>query len=110
MSHSGYTPGVWSAICDVCGFTFGSNELKERWDGLRTCKKDWEGRHPQDFIRAREEKITPPWTRPEAPDTFENAPACFIWDSSGYADLASADCAQAANTTYSYLFLLEAKS
>jgi hypothetical protein len=31
------------------------------------CEKDWETRHPQDFVRARPEKVTPPWTRPAEP-------------------------------------------
>jgi hypothetical protein len=69
---SGWIPGRWSAICDVCGFKFKSDEILDRWDGLKVCKKDWETRHPQDFVRGRSEKVTPPWTRPEPEDTFLN--------------------------------------
>lgn len=30
----------------------------------------WEPRHPQDFVRGVKDKQTPPWVRPEPPDTF----------------------------------------
>ena len=70
MTYKGKWPGTWAAICDVCGFRFPSDKLKERWDGLKVCADDYETRHPQDFIRLREEQISPPWTRPVAPDTF----------------------------------------
>lgn len=61
--------GVWKAICDVCGFEFFSDELEKRWDGLMVCRKDFETRHPQEFMRPIvEHKI--PWSRPEQPDVF----------------------------------------
>lgn len=107
---AGWEPGKWSAICDVCGFSFKSNELRDRWDGLKVCQKDWEPRHPQDLIRARTERITPPWTRPEVEDTFENAPACFVWQASCYVGLATAGCAQAGNTTFTYQFLIDIRT
>lgn len=69
MSNHGYQPGVWSAICDVCGFEYKSYQLKKRWDGYMVCSKDWEPRHPQEFVKDKPSKALP-WTRPEAPDTF----------------------------------------
>jgi hypothetical protein len=65
-----YYPGKWKAICDVCGFQYMNDELMDRWDGYKVCKKDWEPRHPQDFVRSYPERITPPWTRPPQPDVF----------------------------------------
>ena len=59
-----YKKGDWKAICDSCGFEFYASELKERWDGMRVCKEDYETRHPLDFIRAKEDKPNIIWTRP----------------------------------------------
>ena len=62
--------GDWNAICDVCGFKFKASQLKKRWDGFMVCDKDWERRHPQDFLKAKPDSPTPPWTRPVVPDDF----------------------------------------
>lgn len=59
-----FKKGSWNATCDVCGFDFKAQELKQRWDGLRVCKEDWEARHPLDFQRVKPEKPTIPWSRP----------------------------------------------
>jgi len=64
-----YKKGCWNAICDVCGFEFKSDKLKERWDGLMVCREDWETRHPQDFVRPVKESVIP-WSRPEPADVF----------------------------------------
>lgn len=66
--------GEWNAICDVCGLKFKSSMLQRRWDGLMTCDKDWETRHPQDFLRVNKEVISPPWVRPEGEDSFISVP------------------------------------
>lgn len=55
--------GDWNAICDVCGQQFKASELQKRWDGLMTCKEDWEVRHPLDFIRVKPDRQSVPWTR-----------------------------------------------
>lgn len=60
-----FKKGSWNAVCDVCGFVFKSHELKQRWDGMRVCKEDWEPRHPSDFQRVKGEKSPPPWTSPD---------------------------------------------
>jgi hypothetical protein len=49
------------------------------------CEKDFETRHPQDFLRTRSERVVPPWTRPEPPDNFSLF--CDVWTSSSYADI-----------------------
>jgi hypothetical protein len=72
--HTHYVPGEWNAICDRCGFEFKASELKKEWTGLMVCAKDWEPRHPQDFIRVPKEEIAPPWTRPEPDDVFIDVP------------------------------------
>jgi len=65
-----YVVGEWNAICDVCGFKVKASTLRDRWDGLKVCPKDWESRHPSDFIRATKDDMSVPWTRPEPTDTF----------------------------------------
>lgn len=101
----GKWPGTWKTVCDVCGFWFPSDAMRQRWDNLMTCEKDWEPRHPQDFIRGVPDNPAPPWVRPDPADSY--LAACNIVTNSGYSDMASADCAQADNTTFSYAFLLD---
>lgn len=73
-----YLHGSHNAICDRCGYKFKAHNLKKEWTGLRTCSgagtnNCWEPRHPQDFVRGRPDKQSPPWTRSEGDDTFISA-------------------------------------
>jgi len=70
MSRNYYTSGEWNLICDVCSKKIKAGEAKKRWDGLIVCPSDFEHRHPQDYIRAKTDKITVPFTRPRPPDLF----------------------------------------
>lgn len=71
MSREWYwKSGEWYIICDVCGHKIRANESRERWDGFRVCKDDWETRHPMDFLKSRTDKITPAFIRPQPTDTF----------------------------------------
>jgi hypothetical protein len=83
-------PGTWLAVCDVCGFEFPSNEIKDRWDGLKVCSKDWEVKHPQLYIRAPRESIVPPWVRPEPADVFVQF--CTLAQSIAVPGLATPGC------------------
>ena len=65
-----YRPGDYYGICDECGFKVRASELKRRWDNLQVCSKDWEPRHPQDFIRGKKDRQRVANPSPEAPDTF----------------------------------------
>jgi hypothetical protein len=65
-----YRAGDHYVICDCCGFKVRASDTRKRWDGLRVCTKDWETRHPQDFVRGRMDRIRVPDARPEAPDSF----------------------------------------
>lgn len=100
--------GTWSVICDVCGFRFRSDEVKKRWDGLITCEKDWEIKHPQLTIRVPKEDIAPPFTRPE-PAEISVGPVCYFHSRQAYADIGEADCMQADITTISYSLAKEMK-
>lgn len=77
-----YIPGDWNAVCDVCGFEFKASQLRKRWDGYRVCSKDWEQRHPQDFIRGKPERNRVPWARQETPDIFVSNPHVLTTESS----------------------------
>lgn len=62
--HNYYKAGEWNLICDVCGKKIKAGEAKHRWDGFIVCPSDFEYRHEQDFVRARQDKISVPFTRP----------------------------------------------
>lgn len=50
-----YKKGTWNYICPVCGFKYHADQVLRRWDGLYVCKKDFEFRHEQDFLRTQPE-------------------------------------------------------
>lgn len=62
--NPGYQPGNHWLVCDVCGFDYRFSDMKRRWDGAWVCKKDFEERHPQDFVRGRRDHIRVPVARP----------------------------------------------
>ena len=68
--HNYYILGEWNLICDVCGKKIKAHEAKHRWDGFVVCPSDFEYRHEQDFVRARQDKISVPFTRPRPVDVF----------------------------------------
>lgn len=94
MTQNYYKSGEWNVTCDVCSKKIKASESKQRWDGLIVCADDFEYRHPQDFVRARQDKISVPFTRPIPTLTYVTL-ACDIWTSQGVADEGVADCAQA---------------
>jgi hypothetical protein len=102
-----YKPGLWNAACAVCGFKKKSDQLFLNWKGFYVCEEDFEYRHPSDFLKSRLEKITVSFTRPEY-DT-EDTDVCYMWERSGYAGLASANCGRAGNTTQTYAFLVSVR-
>lgn len=69
-SPTRYVKGDYKTTCDVCGRRYLASQLRQRWDGLMTCKDDYEERHPQDFVRARVDNLSVPWSRPEPSNTF----------------------------------------
>ena len=72
MAKNYYVSGEWNLICDVCSKKIKASDAKQRWDGLIVCPSDFEHRHPQDFVKAKTDKITVPFTRPIPPLTFTN--------------------------------------
>lgn len=84
MSKNRYVSGQFNVICDVCGKKIKSGQARKRWDGFIVCPDDYETRHSQDFVRARQDKISVPFTRPRPVDVFvEVAYICTPEGSSG---------------------------
>lgn len=103
-----YISGQWNAVCDRCGFEFKSSQLKKDWQGFMVCSKDYEPRHPQDFIKTRAERPAPAWTRPEGEDEFLEV--CYLWELSAYVGLGTAGCMRAGNTSLPYTMLATLKT
>lgn len=61
-----YVSGDWWITCDSCGKKIKASESRKRWDGFIVCPDDYEERQPLDFIRARVDKISVPFTRPKS--------------------------------------------
>jgi hypothetical protein len=78
MSKDYYVGGEWNACCDRCGFIYKSSELKKTWDGLMVCEKDWEPRHPQEFVKGTKDKQAVPWSKDEQPDTFTSVAQTLV--------------------------------
>lgn len=72
MAKNYYVSGNWNVICDVCSKKIKASDAKQRWDGLIVCPSDFEHRHPQDYVRAKTDKITVPFSRPIPPLVFTN--------------------------------------
>lgn len=64
MKKNHFISGEWNVTCDVCSKKIKAHEAKMRWDGFIVCPDDMEQRHPQDFVKAKTDKITVPFQRP----------------------------------------------
>ena len=65
-----WAPGDYNAICDRCGRKFKASELQRTWDGFMVCPRDWEPRHPQDFVRGLPDPVPVPWSRSPGTPTY----------------------------------------
>ena len=72
MAKNYFLSGAWNTTCDVCSKKIKASEARQRWDGLIVCPSDFEHRHEQDYVKARTDKITVPFTRPIPPLMFTN--------------------------------------
>lgn len=55
--NQGYQPMNHWVVCDACGFDIRAEDIKETWDHRMVCPSDWEPRHPQDFVRSKQDHI-----------------------------------------------------
>lgn len=92
-----YKTGEWNVFCMVCNRKIKSGEAKKRWDGLIVCPEDYENRHPMDFLRTRQERITVPFTSDTSFNQFNGPvyppyPFCTQEGASGMPGFAVAGC------------------
>jgi hypothetical protein len=92
MSKNYFKSGEWNVTCDVCSKKLKAHEAHHRWDGFIVCKDDYETRHEQDFVRARQDKISVPFQRPIPTLIFGHV--CTPYTSQGRTDIGVADCAR----------------
>lgn len=87
--------GAWNATCDACGRKYKSTQLRKRWDGFMVCEREWETRHPQDFVRARPspDPAPLPWTRTQPEPNFILADGCWPNGKTAIPGLAMPGCA-----------------
>jgi len=111
MSRNYYSPGSWNIICDSCSKKIKASESKQRWDGLIVCPSCYEQRHPQDFVKARQDKITVPFSRPKEVPTYTDVPyidlgatLCTPQAASGMAGICTTGCARAGILLNGYIF------
>jgi hypothetical protein len=57
--------GTWNALCDRCQRKYKANQLRLEWTGWRVCKKCWEPRHPQEFLKGKKDDQNVSFTRPD---------------------------------------------
>lgn len=84
MSKNYYVSGEWNVTCDVCSKKIKSSQAKQRWDGFIVCPEDYEQRHPQDFVKAKTDKVSVPFTRPIPTITFIDVNYITIYVSNDY--------------------------
>lgn len=94
-----YKSGSWNVFCMICNRKIKSEMALKRWDGLIVCPDDYENRHPMDFLRARQERISVPYTSDTSFDTFNGPtypqyPFCTAEGASGVPGLATPGCAR----------------
>lgn len=102
MKEWNYKPGDWWLFCDSCGKKIKASNSRHRWDGFIVCDGCFEHRHPQDFVKTKNDKITVPFSRPRTEDTFIDVSyiielSCTPTTSSCMADFGTANCATVGN-------------
>ena len=74
MSKNYYLSGEFNLTCDRCSKKIKAHQAKHEWTGFIVCGDCYETRHEQDFVRARQDKISVPFTRPRPSDIFVDVP------------------------------------
>ena len=97
--HNHYISGEFNVTCDVCSRKIKAGDAKQRWDGFIVCPDDFETRQPQDFVRAKVDKISIPFSRPIPPLVFVDVLyACTTDGRTARAGLAVAGCSITGST------------
>lgn len=61
----GYREGDHLVTDDVTGFVRRASETSKRWDGMIVDARNYETRHPQDYVRTRPDRQTVSDPRPD---------------------------------------------
>lgn len=64
-----HKPGDWLYACQRCGVVHYASEIQKEWTGLRVCRRCFEPRHPQDFVRGHKDDMAVPYANHPA-DVF----------------------------------------
>jgi len=86
MNRNYYESGGWNLICDICSIKYKAKKAKQRWDGFIVCPNCYEQRHPQDFVKSRQDKISVPFSRPIPQEIFVVVPYNFYIDEQYFVD------------------------
>jgi hypothetical protein len=86
MNKNYYESGGWNLICDVCSIKYKAKKAKQRWDGFIVCPNCYEQRHPQDFVKTRQDKISVPFSRPIPQEIFVVVPYNFYINEQYFVD------------------------
>ena len=86
MGKNYFESGEWNLICDVCSVKYKAGKAKHRWDGFIVCPNCYEQRHPQDFVRTKQDKISVPFSRPIPQEIFVVVPYNFYIDERYFVD------------------------
>ena len=86
MSKNYFISGEWNLICDVCSIKYKAVKAKHRWDGFIVCPNCYEQRHPQDFVRTKQDKIAVPFSRPIPQEIFVVVPYNLYIDEQYFVD------------------------
>ena len=80
MSKNYYLSGEFNLTCDRCSKKIKAHQAKHEWTGFIVCGDCYETRHEQDFVRARQDKISVPFTRPIPPLIFTDTNYNLYWN------------------------------
>lgn len=70
MTKNYYVSGEFNLTCDRCSKKIKAHKAKHEWTGFIVCGDCFENRHPQDFVRAKQDKISVPFIRPITTEVF----------------------------------------
>ena len=70
MSANYYKPGAHNVICERTGFKIKSTDARKQWDNVIVRSRSFEKRHPQDFLRSRQDQPGVRDARPRPTDYF----------------------------------------
>lgn len=83
-----YIPGDFWRVCDRSGFEIRRSEARREWNGLLVRDKDWEPRHPQDFVRGVPDHQNVSDPRPRPADRRAGTLTTFIFEDYNIGDTA----------------------